>query len=53
MGIKAGTEVVFELDEGGARLRPGQSNRADAIARMRGAGAGDMTTEQILALARR
>jgi len=53
LGIEAGTEVVFELDEGGARLRPGQSSRADAVARMRGAGEGEMTTEQILALTRR
>ena len=53
LGIEAGTDVEFELDEGGARLRPGRSDRADAIAKLRGAGDGEMTTEQILALTRR
>ncbi|MEI6447210.1 MAG: AbrB/MazE/SpoVT family DNA-binding domain-containing protein [Actinomycetes bacterium] len=53
LGIKAGSEVEFKLDEGGARLLPGGGERADSISRMRGAGEGDMTTDQILALTRR
>ena len=53
LGIKEASEVEFELDQGGARLRPGGVRNADAIARMRGEGEGRMTTEQILALTRR
>ena len=55
LGIEAGSEVEFELVEGeaGARLRPGRGDRVDSISRMRGAGEGEMTTDQILALTRR
>lgn len=53
LGIEAGSDVEFVLDEGGARLRPGHGNKAEAVAQMRGAGEGEMTTEQILALTRR
>ena len=53
LGIKAGSEFEFELGEGGARLLSGGPERVDSISRMRGAGEGDMTTDQILALTRR
>ena len=53
LGITAGTEVEFELDEGGARLVLGRARAAAEIARMRGAGEGELTTDEILALTRR
>lgn len=52
LGIVAGSQVEFELDEGGARLRPAGAQAARRVKRLRGAGAGEMTTEQILALTR-
>jgi antitoxin PrlF len=53
LGITTGTEVQFELDEGGARLLVDRANVADEIARLRGGGDIAMTTEEILALTRR
>jgi AbrB family looped-hinge helix DNA binding protein len=53
LGIHPGTEVEFELDGRGARLRVDGDRAAAEIRRMRGAGEGEMTTEQILALTRR
>ena len=53
LGIKAGSDVQFELDEKGARLRTDQARVAEEINAMRGAGEGTMTTEEILALTRR
>ena len=52
LGIEPGTEVRFELDTNGARLvlERGQAERE--IARMRGAGDVDLSTDQILALTR-
>lgn len=53
LGIQPGSDVEFELDERGARLRVDSDRAAEEISRMRGAGAGEMTTEEILALTRR
>lgn len=54
LGIEPGTEVAFELDrDGGARLVVDGDLAAAEIARMRGAGDIDLTTDEILALTRR
>jgi antitoxin PrlF len=53
LGIHPGSDVEFELDEHGARLLVDADRAAAEISRMRGAGAGEMTTEEILALTRR
>ncbi len=52
LGISAGSDVEFRLDERGARLLVANPAAAAEIERMRGAGNGEMTTEQILALTR-
>jgi len=53
LGIEPGSDVEFELDERGARLLLDSGHAAKEIGRMRGAGEGGMTTEEILALSRR
>jgi len=53
LGIHPGSDVEFELDEQGARLLVDRRRAAEEIARMRGAGEGEMTTQEILALTRR
>lgn len=53
LGIKPGSDVEFKLDEHGARLLVDSDQAAEEISRMRGAGEGEMTTEEILALTRR
>jgi len=53
LGIQPGSDVEFELDERGARLLVDAHRAAEEIARMRGAGEGEMSTEEILALTRR
>lgn len=53
LGIKPGSDVEFTLDKNGARLLVDSAQAAEEIRRMRGAGAGEMTTEEILALTRR
>jgi AbrB family looped-hinge helix DNA binding protein len=53
LGIQPGSDVEFELDEHGARLLVDSDRAAEEINRMRGAGEGEMTTEDILALTRR
>jgi len=53
LGIQPGSDVEFELDEHGARLLVDSDRAAEEISRMRGAGTGEMTTEEILALTRR
>jgi antitoxin PrlF len=53
LGIRPGSEVEFDIDERGARMRVGRDLVAGEIARMRGAGEGTMTTDEILALTRR
>ncbi|MGI9183344.1 MAG: hypothetical protein ACR2GZ_00045 [Solirubrobacteraceae bacterium] len=45
--------VEFELDAAGARLVVDRDGSADEIARMRGAGDVDLSTDEILALTRR
>jgi antitoxin PrlF len=52
LGIQPGSDVEFELDEHGARLLVDSDRAAEEISRMRGAGEGEMTTEEILALTR-
>jgi antitoxin PrlF len=53
LGIQPGSEVEFDVDERGARMRVGRDLATREIARMRGAGEGTMTTDEILALTRR
>lgn len=53
LGIQPGSEVEFDVDERGARMRVGRDLIGGEIARMRGAGEGTMTTDEILALTRR
>ncbi len=53
LGIQPGSDVEFELDEYGARLLVDSDRAAEEIGRMRGAGEGEMSTEEILALTRR
>lgn len=52
LGIEAGADVRFELDELGARLVTGEEDARERIARLQGAGSGEMSTEEILALTR-
>jgi AbrB family looped-hinge helix DNA binding protein len=52
LGIGPGSDVEFELDEHGARLLVDSDRAAEEISRMRGAGEGEMSTEEILALTR-
>jgi AbrB family looped-hinge helix DNA binding protein len=53
LGIQAGSDVRFELDDDGARLIVDGRRAANEIERMRGAGDVDLSTDQILALTRR
>jgi antitoxin PrlF len=53
LGIQPGSDVEFELDEHGARLLVDRDRVAAEVDRMRGAGVGEMSTEEILALTRR
>jgi antitoxin PrlF len=53
LGIHPGSDVDFELDDRGARLLIDRDRAALEIRRMRGAGRGEMSTEEILALTRR
>ncbi len=52
LGIAPGTEVRFELDDGTARLVPDRERAAEEIARIRGAGDIELSTDAILALTR-
>lgn len=52
LGIRPGSEVSFEVDERGAWLVVEHGEAAADIARMRGAGDVDLTTDEILALTR-
>jgi AbrB family looped-hinge helix DNA binding protein len=52
LGIHPGTDVQFELEDRGARLLVDQKAAATEIARMRGAGSGELSTDEILALTR-
>jgi len=53
LGIRPGSQVEFELDERGARLIVDRGLAATEVARMRGAGDVELTTDEILALTRR
>jgi antitoxin PrlF len=53
LGIHAGSEVQFRLEEDGARLVVGRQRAERELARMRGAGDVDLSTDEILALTRR
>lgn len=53
LGIHPGSDVEFEIEDNGARLVIDQKLAAQEIARMRGAGAGELSTDEILALTRR
>lgn len=53
LGIQPGSDVEFKLDEHGARLLVDADRAAEEIDRMRSAGEGEMSTEEILALTRR
>jgi AbrB family looped-hinge helix DNA binding protein len=53
LGISPGSSVKFQLDADGARLIVDRERAAQEIARMRGAGDVDLTTDEILALTRR
>ena len=52
LGIRPGTDVGFQLDGDGARLVVGRDQAAREIARMRGAGDVELSTDEILALTR-
>ena len=53
LGIHPGSDVQFEVDAQGARLLVDRERAAGEIARMRGAGDVELTTDEILALTRR
>jgi antitoxin PrlF len=53
LGIHPGSDVEFELDDAGARLLVDRERAAEEITLMRGAGAGELSTDEILALTRR
>lgn len=53
LGIRPGSDVQFRLEGHGARLVVDPERAADEIAAMRGAGSGELSTEEILALTRR
>lgn len=52
LGIEPGSDIDFEVDRHGARLVVDRERAAYEIGRMRGAGEGDLTTDEILALTR-
>lgn len=52
LGIEPGSDVDFLLDTDGARLVVDRERAEGEIARMRGAGDPELTTEEILALSR-
>ncbi len=52
LGIRAGSDVEFRLESDGARLVVDQERAAADVARMRGAGDVELSTDEILALTR-
>lgn len=52
LGIEPGSEVDFEVDRDGARLVLSRERAAEEIDRMIGAGQGDLSTDEVLALTR-
>jgi|AntDryMetagUQ889_1029465.scaffolds.fasta_scaffold93657_2 AbrB family looped-hinge helix DNA binding protein len=53
LGIEPGSDVDFQLDTDGARLVVDRQRAESEIARMRGAGDRELSTEEILSLSRR
>jgi antitoxin PrlF len=53
LGIHPGSDVEFEVYEQGARMLVDPDHAAREVARMRGAGDVELTTDEILALTRR
>jgi AbrB family looped-hinge helix DNA binding protein len=53
LGIHPGSDVEFEIDEQGARMLVDRERVTGEIARMRGAGDVELTTDEILAMTRR
>lgn len=53
LGIHPGSDVEFRIEERGVRLVVDPERAADEIAGMRGAGSGELSTDEILALTRR
>ena len=52
LGIRPGSNVEFRMEKHGVRLVVDPERAADEIAAMRGAGSGEMSTDEILALTR-
>lgn len=52
LGIHAGSDVQFRIEEQGVRLVVDPERAAEEIAGMRGAGSGELSTDEILALTR-
>lgn len=53
LGIRPGTEVEFALEADGARLLVDPELAREQVKRMRGAGDGKLSTDELLALTRR
>lgn len=52
LGIHPGSNVQFRIEEQGVRLVVDPERAAEEIAGMRGAGSGELSTDEILALTR-
>jgi AbrB family looped-hinge helix DNA binding protein len=55
VGLLPGTEVVFELDDDGVRLRRSERSEGrgrSVVERLRGRATGNLSTDEILALTR-
>ncbi len=52
LGIHPGSDVQFQMEETGARLVVDPDGAAREIARMRGAGSGELSTDEIMAFTR-
>lgn len=52
LGIHPGSDVQFRIEEQGVRLVVDPERAANEIAEMRGAGSGELSTDEILALTR-
>jgi AbrB family looped-hinge helix DNA binding protein len=52
LGIHPGSDVQFRIEEEGVRLVVDPERAAKEIAGMRGAGSGELSTDEILALTR-
>jgi len=52
LGIHPGSDVQFRIEEQGVRLVVDPERAAGEIAAMRGAGSGELSTDEILALTR-